>query len=143
MNENDATISISRVPTNQGDRVLIAINSESGLGDFARVYLHPSTTHALRAALEEAPDHVLAWDRSTEPERPAWTVKIEGEATLTVHALTDYDAIVTGVQHLHPSATDIRWTERGDDFEARVEVDGRSVRVAFLATATPSTTEST
>ena len=56
MNEKDATISISRVLTNEGDRVLIAINSESGLGDFTRIYLHPETVEALRVALDAIPE---------------------------------------------------------------------------------------
>lgn len=139
MNKNDATISISRVTTNEGERVLIAIGSEAGLGDFARIYLRPSTARTLGHALLETPDRILEDGPDPERERPAWAVSIEGEAPLTVHALTDYDAIVNGAQHLYPSATDIRWTERGDDFEAKIEVDGRSARVAFRATATPST----
>lgn len=72
MSENDTTITISRVPTTEGDRVLIRIDSESGLGDFARIYLHPETAYRLRAELLESAnasgfDHVLF----TAPAIPA------------------------------------------------------------------------
>jgi hypothetical protein len=128
MSENDTTITISKVQTDEGDRVLIAIDSESGLGDFARIYLHPETVEALRVAL------------APEPAIRTWTVVFgDGEIYTDVLGETAYTAITRAAAkrwrcyHVEHVDEDRYWGAR--DLAPGYDV------VRFTATATPATTE--
>jgi hypothetical protein len=125
------TITTSWVKIDGEDRLRIGIDLEH---DFATIYLHPETVESLRVALGAIPARPASGPRF-------WDVVIDGAKPVRAVGDNEDDAIGSAIQHLFPEAYEVRPTEDVGDFEAKIDVNDKPVRMRFTATATPATTE--
>ena len=123
------TITTSWVKIDGEDRLRIGIDLEH---DFATVYLHPETAESLRVALGAIPARPASGPRF-------WDVVIDGAKPIRAVGDTPMDAIGNAARHLFPDAYELEWIEGGDDFEAKIDVNDKPVRMRFTATATLAT----
>lgn len=124
------TIATAWVKIDGEDRLRIGIDLEH---DFATIYLHPETVESLRVALGAIPARPV--------RKPAngpwfWDVVIDGSKQIRAVGDDEDDAIGNVIRHLFPEAYEVRPAEALCEFEAKIDLNDKPVRMRFTATAT-------